>query len=362
MPRTTYPKILAAHPEREDFIRALQKKKPEASRKTLMNDWYYTKGGKKTPSGFTIDGYQMLYKEYPAREDFIKEALSRNPVLIHKSAGNRWLECKKRTAFVSKKKVEYDKNMKFVVKKVKEFGTPVKVVLTPFVVPPVDLSRIEYFGRMLESSRYYNDKKLAVLQEWYNFMKWDVLNPEQKGKDEFIDETITFFKEVHKKQFTPIIKSTAPPPMDTFKPRVTPTMKKSIKVAEQSYENLLKKQKVWGTQKSVIEKEVLVPYEEIIKKYPKKDDFVREAKKGRKDTKEKSIIRRWQEYNKIKIAKRGPMYPPEEMKELMGFKKLLYEDIVRLKKPKTRSYLLRYGFTTLEVNWLENLGKIDRDE
>jgi hypothetical protein len=105
-------------------------------------------------------------------------------------------------------------------------------------------------------------------------------------------------------------------------------------------------------------------YNSIYIQYPHKNDFIRELRKIKPDVKYKTLLNRWydcrQYYGQSQsINKEDNKYNSDDKEELDNFRKLLFEDIKKYKKPRTREYLMKYGFTTRQINKLEDEGLLE---
>jgi hypothetical protein len=110
-------------------------------------------------------------------------------------------------------------------------------------------------------------------------------------------------------------------------------------------------------------KNPIISYAELYVKYPEREAFIREASSVRVGIQINSIIRRWQELKQkskgLIIGSKTIKYSNDDKRQPSDYKMLEFKDIVRFNKPRTREYLLRYGFTTNEVNWLDEEGMLD---
>jgi hypothetical protein len=107
-----------------------------------------------------------------------------------------------------------------------------------------------------------------------------------------------------------------------------------------------------------------ISYIELYSKYPKREEFIRETSLVRPNIKHNSIIRRWQELKqKSKGLIKEPVtlikYANEDKEELDNFRRLLFDDIKKYKKPRTREYLMKYGFLPKQINKLDEDGELD---
>jgi hypothetical protein len=78
-------------------------------------------------------------------------------------------------------------------------------------------------------------------------------------------------------------------------------------------------------------------------------------------SKEKSVITTPHTSYDVKVLGDDSVkkYLSDDKKKPNTFKMLEFGDIIKYDKPKTREYLLRYGFTEYEINWLEDEGYIE---
>jgi len=100
-------------------------------------------------------------------------------------------------------------------------------------------------------------------------------------------------------------------------------------------------------------------YYKIYKTSINKEDFIIEVHKIKPNMKREYILKKWGECRRSKVINIEQKYNISEKQKPNNFKMIEFNDIQKYKKPRTREYLQKYGFSQLEINWLEDEGLLD---
>jgi len=100
-------------------------------------------------------------------------------------------------------------------------------------------------------------------------------------------------------------------------------------------------------------------YENEFKSTTNKEEFVKMLIETYPHIKKQTAVRRWYDLRK-EFGIQNDRYPKDEMDEPPHLKILMFQDMIKFKKDIDRQFLMKYGFTVYEINWLANNNMLER--